>query len=224
MPLADALRIFRWRDDLQFDVPDEKTERPRQFFRLQNQTQSSSIADVASYATADPEGAYSWMATVCPCADATKCTVSVVVFFNRSLTSDRELSCGLWALGGSDFWLYVPASPPAGYNSAAVREKLMALKPGDWVLLRGRTAGRALGFKWYRVGALGDFGDQTGGQTPERQCDDHLQRGPAGDIGRPRLGRAIPPGQRRHDRGRPVRQRGGRVYGDGGSGKMRNDE
>jgi hypothetical protein len=168
MPLADALRVFRWRDDLQFDVPAEKTERPQQFFRLQDGTQSSGFAQATALnpiATADPEGAYSWLATVSPSPDPTQCTVSVVVFWNRSLTLDRELACAVegFALGSGDVVLYVPVSGvPPGYDSAGVRDKLMALKQGDWVLFRGVklppvVPAPVYAFKWYRVAALGDF-------------------------------------------------------------------
>ena len=161
-PLSTALadRICRWRDDLQFDMTGERTDRPRQFFRLQDGTQSSDVALTVTptCATADPEGAYSWMATVCPATDPGKCTVSVVVFYNRSLPPDRELACAIegFAFGSGDVVLYVPtAGLPSNYSSTAVREKLMALRQGDWILLRGmRTSGTVItyAFKWCRVG------------------------------------------------------------------------
>jgi hypothetical protein len=173
--LALAERIFRWRDDLQFDMPGERTERPRQQFRLATGAVGFGPLTTAAEIASDPlmaspeqvaeaEGAYSWMATVMPDLSESglgplhrKYVVSTVVFYNRDLTPQRELSCGVNALGGSEFTLYVPSPPPPGYDTDAVREKLMGLKQGDWILLRGRNASNVYSFKWYRVAALGDF-------------------------------------------------------------------
>jgi hypothetical protein len=167
MTLARADRVCRWRDDLQFDMSGERTERPRQQFQYQlaapnNIGLGQLDADPAKRGTeltADPEGAYSWLATVCPTSDPTQFTVSIVVFYNRSVTVDQELACGINLFGGGDGTLYVPTSgTPPGYDPAAVRERIMALRPGDWILLRGVNATATVyGFKWYRVAALGDF-------------------------------------------------------------------
>jgi hypothetical protein len=118
--------------------------------------------DLQTYQTADPEGAYSWMATVSPGQDPKQYVVSTVVFYNRDLTPQRELSCGISLLGGGDVTLYVPSPPPAGYDADAVRTKVMELKQGDWILLRGVKVppvvpSAVYAFKWYRVAALGDF-------------------------------------------------------------------
>jgi hypothetical protein len=217
MPYADALRICRWRDDLQFDVSGERTERPRQDFRLADPTQygfpatsakvgfgpaqtdaekrnlwGTDNAGNAKYGPpeqiAEAEGAYSWLATVSPTSQPGECSVSVVVFYNRALTVDKELACGISLLGGGDVKLGIPASAPAGWVapsgysdwptfSGAVREKLMALKSGEWILLRGLKVlpttppTTVYAFKWYRVAALGDFNpavDATTGFTGER--------------------------------------------------------
>jgi hypothetical protein len=171
MSAAVARRVFTSGDDLQFELPGERTERPRQqFIGSDGNVWTSALpADLQTYQTADPEGAYSWIATVSPGPDAKQSTVSVVVFYNRDPAPDRELSCGVTPsvaggvqLGGGDFTLFVPtAGVPATYDAAAVREKLMALKPGDWILLRGvrpmASGGTQYEFKWYRVAALGDF-------------------------------------------------------------------
>jgi len=170
MPLALATRLFRWRDDLQFDMPGERTERPRQqFVRADGSVWTSVLpADLLTYQTADPEGAYSWMATVMPDLSESglgvahrKYVVSTVVFYNRDLTPQRELSCAVNPSGvvgvqpgGGDFTLSVPLA-----TDEATRTKLMELKQGDWILLRGMKPGPPVvyAFKWYRVAALGEF-------------------------------------------------------------------
>jgi hypothetical protein len=183
--LALAERIFRWRDDLQFDMPGERTERPRQQFRLATGAVGfgplTTAAEIAGNPlmnspeqVAEAEGAYSWMATVMPDQSESglgllhrKYVVSTVVFYNRDLTLQRELSCGVTPSvvggvqpGGGDFTLFVSASP----DSDAVREKLMGLKQGDWILLRGMKPGPPVvyAFKWYRVAALGEFAPASG--------------------------------------------------------------
>jgi len=168
--LALARRVFRWRDDLQFELPGERTERPRQQFIGSDGNVWTSVlpADLQTYQTADPEGAYSWLATVMPDLSESglgplhrKYVVSTVVFYNRDLTLQRELSCGVSPSGvpgvqpgGGDFTLSVPLA-----TDEATRTKLMELKQGDWILLRGMKPGPPVvyAFKWYRVAALGEF-------------------------------------------------------------------
>ena len=183
--LALARRIFTWQDDLQFDLSGERTERPRQQFVLANgevgfgpatyawEKTANPLLDSAEQ-VADPEGAYSWMATVCPVlnefglwpSQRKQYSVSVIVFYNRNMSADRELACGIIPLGGSDGWLFVPAGLA---QADSVREKLMELKQSDWILLRGlkyaqmapRSPRSVYAFKWYRVAALGDFVSAT---------------------------------------------------------------
>jgi len=170
MSLPLATRLFRWRDDLQFDMPAERTERPRQQFIGSDGYAWTSVlpADLQTYQTADPEGAYSWMATVMPDLSESglgplhrRYVVSTVVFYNRDLTLQRELSCAVIPSGvpgvqpgGGDFTLSVPLA-----TDEATRTKLMELKQGDWILLRGMKPGPPVvyAFKWYRVAALGEF-------------------------------------------------------------------
>jgi len=194
--LALAQRLFTSRDDLEFDLTGARTERPRQIFRLANGENGFGPATTAAEKAgnpflnspeqvADAEGLYSWMATVMPAPDRRQYTVSTVVFYDRDvrLKSDdltpesvfkSELSCGIQFLGPGDAWLYVPTNLPSTWDAtltSAVRERLMELKQGNWVLLRGGNPGPGGTFKWYRVAALGDFDptrDATNGYDGRR--------------------------------------------------------
>lgn len=172
MPFALADRLFIWRDDLFFDVPDDKTARPRQLFRLSDGDAGSDPATVGvgtgRFAlAAENEGNYSWMATVTPATTESgdvrlakkTFSVSIVVFHKREFdanTSDtrNELATGVLfsspvLLGGGDIVV-----------TGAVAEDVQV---GQWILLCGQAPAMVGTYKWYRVIAVGDY-DVASGQ------------------------------------------------------------
>ncbi|MGQ9576007.1 MAG: type IV pilus modification PilV family protein [Thermoguttaceae bacterium] len=173
MPLAVASRVFTGWDQLVFDMPDDRTQRPRQLFRTKDGV-TSDVSKLGAVEMPEAEGNYSWMATVVPSrselgTNPKMYTVSVAVFYQRPPDAASELTCGIQffsggvQFGSGDAWLYVPAGLPDPERTA-VRERLMELRRGEWVLLRGEmgTTPPIQDFKWYRMAALGDFEPGSG--------------------------------------------------------------
>lgn len=168
-------RVFTWRDDMLFPVPDDRENRPQ------------ALLDVTDFPQF--EGKCSWMATVVPLpglADLTSATtpshptafpafnaankrlfeVSVVVFYNTTsrdysspATTDPDKPAERTAvatllsngLGGGDVQLKVAAATSSSY---------LDVKQGDWLMLCGRQAQSGVYIrnvhKWYRIAAVDD--------------------------------------------------------------------
>ena len=162
--LAD--RIFRWQDDLLFDLPTDDTLRPTATPDLLQRGQS--------------EGNYSWMVTLTPVAgeddaaasERTMYTCSVVVFYKRNLDMPVQASLAhtldnddnlSWKLsdrgtqrpserivladflspgvsqGGGDVRLRLPLTNAATNDDPSDLEKndFTNIRPNNWILLSG---------------------------------------------------------------------------------------
>ncbi len=165
---AVAERVFTSHDDLLFDMPSERTERPQQIFRtwLRFQGPTNPTSDVTTNVldlnleAAEAEGNYSWLATVTPAIAESglagprrQFTVSVVVFFQRDSDPLGERTCTIASvgmlLGGGDVKLDGPAA--------------QELRQGEWILLRGLGSGSVPTFKWYRVVSAAEYDPSSGG-------------------------------------------------------------
>ncbi|MBL9122060.1 MAG: hypothetical protein JNG90_00400, partial [Planctomycetaceae bacterium] len=185
MSLGLADRVFRWQDDLLFELPTDDTLRPTAVTDLLQRPQS--------------EGNYSWMATLTPVegeGDAAASqrrlfNYSVVVFYKRNLDMpvgvgailDNDLSWRLAdrgqrptervvfadflspavSFGGGDVRLRLVVMPGATNNDVADpdRNDFTNIRPGNWILLSGYYTPVAAGehhaaFQWYRVVAVDD--------------------------------------------------------------------
>ena len=122
MPFSAASRIFTWRDDILFPVPDDPDDRPRQLVMAdggEGLAYPRRVATSLTPVTAQADGNYSWMATVTPVIDGqagdfpddgvdpndpaerlrytyvdniSHYVVSVVVFYNRNFECPADLS------------------------------------------------------------------------------------------------------------------------------------
>ncbi len=165
MGRLQAEQVFSGRDDLVFDLPDDRTLGPIQNFGN-------------LLAKRQVEGRISWMATVVPKLDrlgtpTDEYTMSIVVFARRQIdeeiprdpanpfvgfenyASERVVVAssffsGQPAFGGGDVQLATRAGRPAGD---------LELRGGDWVMLSSvklTAVGTVQVHKWYRVISAGE--------------------------------------------------------------------
>lgn len=146
MTVAEADRIFRWRDDLTFTLPEDMVPPPADVSdRPRAVVDASGVPEFA--------GGYSWLVTVTPAAgqatlppaERTLYSVSVVVRYGRNpaveaaaKVSEHTASVAFFGpgLGGGGVRLSSP-------NPA---DPALRLKENEWIMLCG---GRQC--KWYRV-------------------------------------------------------------------------
>jgi len=179
LPLDLARQIFVWRDDQLFDLPDDRDLRSQQMFLYSNGTVNTATS-ATNLVLREAVENYSWMVTAVPdlvdsygvSSPASAAyvrrmyTVSVVVFYKRSLTlaypfSDTqkrwsERICNVQfigtGLGGGDVRLWVTASTDVSRDA-----EYLDVKRNDWIMLCGRnptgspTAGAMNVFRWYKV-------------------------------------------------------------------------
>jgi hypothetical protein len=168
LPFFD--RIFTWADDILFDLPKDPQQRPTRL--------------VDATGIGQPEGYYSWLATVCPAvteagtpvADRSLYEVSVVVFYQRDFTPPSvaaatgvlkpgERLVGVTLLGGGWGGGDVRLSADS-VGSAARQPEYLDVRENDWILLAGNAAARRM-FRWYRVTAVtGDVALLDPSQSP----------------------------------------------------------
>jgi hypothetical protein len=100
------------------------------------------------------EGNYSWMATVIPEPTilpevAAKVTVSVAVFYKRDLSvagageATGDVTFVGTGLGGGEITLNINNDPSSKFPNG--------VRPGQWLMLAGTTAGSNSYYRWYRV-------------------------------------------------------------------------
>jgi len=181
LSFAEAEQLCVWRDDLLFPVPDEPEDRPRALVLADTGSKIESIRwpvrtsdNVSGSPTAlklQNEGRFSWILTVTPEGRLTtisgnKCVavdekltwqVSVVVFFNRDLTSIADLSAertiaDVQFLGGGF----------GGGDVEIASKSTEELKENDWLMVpfvpSSTTPKR---FAWYRVVAADEWAPNT---------------------------------------------------------------
>ena len=183
MPAAMADRIFTWRDDLLFSLPDDDTLRPQRVFSRD----TSGGNQYGQYV-----GDYSWMITITPAGnegpgnvDAPgSFTVSVVVFYKRDLVMPQERLSDRGGAPPAERVVYADLLTPIGLGGGTVRLRLPVnsgdlnnttdpersdmtdVRPGQWIMLSWWTplevTSPTLPFNyravhhWYRVIAAGD--------------------------------------------------------------------
>ena len=145
MPSTAAERVFRWQDDLVFDIP-EGGLRPRQMY-FTSLTASTTAA--GSGLVPQSEGNYSWMAMVAPLTNSSGVptyyyTVSVVVFFKRDFT---EPSCSVTMLNS------VTSSGGLLISDVQLSDTTLDVRENRWIMLMGNSI-----YQWYRVVSVGDLG------------------------------------------------------------------
>ena len=154
MPLPVAESIFRLRDDLQVELP-ENDDHPGV---LRWRTSGN------LFLTRDYQGNFSWMATVVPLTlagrdalepadrDIHPYEVSVVIFYKRvnTPTAETERLVNAELLTGGELVMY-----DANGTASQFDEQFRDVKPGDWLAVMGvnQTTG-AFMLKWYRMLAL----------------------------------------------------------------------
>lgn len=141
LSLAEADRIFRWRDELLFALPEDMEPPPSNDSDRPRATDPSGIPESA--------GNYTWLVTVTPAAaeaknllaEKTLYSVSVVVCYKREFSPDGEHTARIaefygngWGGGGVKLDPPIPADPP------------LKLRKREWIMLSG---GRQC--KWYRI-------------------------------------------------------------------------
>jgi len=165
MPYGQAEQIFRWTEDLSYDIPPDRGQRPLLLFFASggNVTMDRSLGIMPA-----SDGNYSWMFTVSPAgsergnafANKQLYTVSIVVFHKRSLAvpisgavprerfADVTVTSGY---SGGDAILSVPQS--------SANSDWLNVKRNDWLMLVGTTTVRNGSTadstmrvcRWYRV-------------------------------------------------------------------------
>lgn len=177
MPSPVAETIFRLRDDLAVEQPDE-SDRPSiqrwdtadidPFTGNSNNTPKDLTDD--SLLRRQYKGDYSWLATIVPTTGAglealqpanadygeISCDVSIVIFRKRdetpSLSSERLIEAEL--LQGGELVIYSTSGTLA---KEAVDDAVDDIRPGNWISLMGvnQTTGDFV-MKWYRILSLDD--------------------------------------------------------------------
>jgi Tfp pilus assembly protein PilV len=186
--LEVAQRMFSWPDDRLFEVSvDDRGQRARQMLLFDNDlvaplprisAKDPMIANGATAVVAESEGAYSWMATICPhywevsgvggaTFDQLAYNVSIVVFFRRNFSlpnlddavpSERVATVNQSSMnslrvgvGGGRILLQVLQRTPDN-------RRWLDVDNGQWIMLAGRVSRpRAMSiFRWYRVASAGE--------------------------------------------------------------------
>ena len=174
LPAAVAELAFRSRDDLIFDLPDDRDLPAEQLFK---HDPSTNAAIHRQY-----QGDYSWMFTAVPKSDDSDLyTVSVVVFHKRRLDIDPQKppermvqvdsvpggtpnGLVVGGIGGVEANLYAdPAT--LGITSGVAKNYLEDIRAGEWVMLSANTTSGTI-FKWYRVTSVQDEIVDGGGPGP----------------------------------------------------------
>jgi len=191
LPLAE--QVFRWHDDLLFDIPKEADRRPRRLVRDMNnlaapypQTpaeQNAQPLDTANPLVDDYEGSYSWLVTVTPAVAETtmaarakqRYIISSVVFYKRDLAVDttaatpgeRTVTANILGggYGGGDVLLTVDTTLRGNATWLQLREN-------QWLMLCGQRMVPGVGlagvFRWYRIVAAGEIDTTTDPRHPRR--------------------------------------------------------
>ncbi len=161
IPLTNSVAetIFRLRDDLSVDFPENSDQPSVQLWQVDSGGQ---------LLTRQYNGRYSWLATVVPTTDEAliglqpargessySYDVSVVIFHRRVMTPslDTERLIEAELLDGGELVLFVDRNENSSVVDAAVED----VRPGNWICLMGvnKRTGDFL-MKWYRILSLDD--------------------------------------------------------------------
>ena len=175
IPLTNSVAetIFRLRDDLSVDFPENSDQPSVQLWQVDSGGQ---------LLTRQYNGRYSWLATVVPTTDEAliglqpargessySYDVSVVIFHRRVMTPslDTERLIEAELLDGGELVLFVDRNENSSVVDAAVED----VRPGNWICLMGvnQRTGDFL-MKWYRLLSLDDETQTNGSYGAERHA------------------------------------------------------
>lgn len=168
-------RIFRWSDELKFNVPQGATKRPRAEMTKDSSGNSAPYPPLPSETAFTPvtlanDGQFSWFATVNPLGN-NNYSVSVVVCHSREFSTTTpgmtltnlptaERTVDIVNMFGGTVQLPTTTSDVTGTNNSLVlNSTTFPLKKDQWVMLLGweTATGQRIPreCKWYRVVGIG---------------------------------------------------------------------
>jgi len=170
-PLAE--RIFMLQDQVLFDVPDDRDQRPRELRLLHTgvvEPRPFLLGDdsdgLGNDLLTEVRGDYTWLATVVPVLSngnpTGTYTVSIVVFYKRDFTHDAlaikpsERFVDAELLGGGDVKLKVSNGPSVPNPKDPPQ---LDVRRNEWLLLSSDIPAGGT-FRWYRVVAIDDEAEE----------------------------------------------------------------